>query len=191
MTIVTKRGDRGQTDLAGQVRTSKASLRVECYGTLDELISQLGFVRSICAHVPTQTLVKDIQRVLFRVGSGVATDPNAAVEAPEISTQFVESLDEHIRQIESTGTIASDWSIPGEDAAGAAMDLARTVCRRAERQVVRLAASGESVDPNVLVYLNRLSDLLWLLARQLESSAGVDSRLRDADHPGKPWSSAW
>jgi cob(I)alamin adenosyltransferase len=103
----------------------------------------------------------------------------------------LESLDSEIRTIESGGSVRADWSVPGEDAAAAAMDLARAVCRRAERHAVGLAASGEPVAPNTIRYLNRLSDLLWLFSRQLESAAGVDGALRDADDPGKPWSPAW
>jgi cob(I)alamin adenosyltransferase len=86
----------------------------------------------------------------------------------------------------------SDWSIPGEHAAAAAYDVARTVCRRAERCVVRLIDEGETVDPNVLPYLNRLSDLLWLFGRKLELDAGVSGSLRSANEKGGPrWSRAW
>jgi len=84
-----------------------------------------------------------------------------------------------------------DWSIAGELRSSAAFDLARTVARRAERATVRLVASGVTIQPTVLEYLNRLSDVLWLFARKLERDAGVDARLRDDAHPGPPWSRAW
>jgi cob(I)alamin adenosyltransferase len=86
----------------------------------------------------------------------------------------------------------SDWSISGEHTAAAAYDVARTVCRRAERNVVRLSEAGEVVEPAVLAYLNRLSDLLWLYGRKLEFDAGVNASLRTAnDKSGSRWSRAW
>jgi len=87
--------------------------------------------------------------------------------------------------------VLSDWSLPGEHTAAAAYDVARTVCRRAERSVVRLVESGEEVDAVVVVYLNRLSDLLWLFGRLLELRAGVSAQLRDDQHKGPRWSRAW
>ena len=86
--------------------------------------------------------------------------------------------------------ILADWSLPGEHTASAAYDIARTVCRRAERLVVHLA-EGEEVAPQVIPYLNRLSDLLWLFSRLIELRAGVDAHLRDAEHRGPRWSRAW
>jgi cob(I)alamin adenosyltransferase len=191
MGIVTKRGDAGQTDLTGRVRTSKASLRVEAYGMVDELISQLGFARSICKDEETNNSVRDIQRTLFRVCSSLATPPVSKVEPPELETGFVHSLDGRIRKLETTGAIDRDWSLPGEATDAAAMDVARTVCRRTERAVVRMIESGDEVHPNVIAYLNRLSDLLWLFARQLEVDAGIEGKLRDDRHPGSRWSRAW
>jgi len=85
----------------------------------------------------------------------------------------------------------SDWSLPGETAAGAAYDLARTVCRRAERCVVRLIESGEAVEPNILAYLNRLSDLLWLFARKVELGAAGTSLRETNGKSGPRWSRAW
>ena len=87
--------------------------------------------------------------------------------------------------------ILRDWSISGEYRGSAAFDLARTVARRAERNAVRLVTAGEKIQPTVLAYLNRLSDVLWLCARVIEARAGVDARLRDEQHPGPPWSRAW
>ncbi|MCA1622941.1 MAG: ATP:cob(I)alamin adenosyltransferase [Acidobacteria bacterium] len=94
-------------------------------------------------------------------------------------------------RIEKTEGILSDWSLPGDVASAAAFDVARTMCRRAERCVVRIAEMGETVDRQVITYLNRLSDLLWLIGRLLEMKAGVDSRLRDDEHAGNKWSRAW
>jgi cob(I)alamin adenosyltransferase len=104
---------------------------------------------------------------------------------------MVDALTAHVHRIEATDGILADWSLPGEHPASAAFDVARTVCRRAERQVVRLIESGEPVNPQILAYLNRLSDLLWLLGRFVEKQAGVDARLRDSQAPGAKWSRAW
>jgi cob(I)alamin adenosyltransferase len=105
---------------------------------------------------------------------------------------MVDALTEQVHQLESAEGILADWSVPGEQAAGAAYDVARTICRRAERCVVRLMESGEAVEPDVLAYLNRLSDLLWLFGRKLELGAGASSSLRKMkDKAGSRWSKAW
>ena len=191
MSIATMRGDSGQTSLAGGVRISKADLRVETYGTVDELNTVLGFARSICQNAEVRTWTEEIQRTLFRLGSNLATPPESKKQPPIISVEDVECLTELVHKIEATEGLISDWSLPGGHAEAAAYEVARTTCRRAERTVVRLIESGGQVDPNVLAYLNRLSDLIWLFGRLLEVEAGVDSRLRDDQHRGARWSRAW
>ncbi|MBC7932233.1 MAG: ATP:cob(I)alamin adenosyltransferase, partial [Rubrivivax sp.] len=133
-----------------------------------------------------------IQRELFVV-SGAIASPAGVEESPTtyVTREMVEALTAHVNHIEATEGILSDWSLPGEHAAAAAYDLARTVCRRAERCVVRLAETGSEVSPHVVPYLNRLSDLLWLMGRLLELRAGVNARLRDDTHEGPRWSRAW
>jgi cob(I)alamin adenosyltransferase len=191
MSIATKRGDTGETSLAGAVRVSKGHLRVEAYGTVDELNSALGFARSITDDPEVKALAKSIQRELFAVGSALATAPGGRKAPPPITPAMVDALTDHVHRLEATDGILADWSVPGEHPAAAAFDLARTVCRRAERHVVRLAESGDEVNPQVLAYLNRLSDVLWLTGRLIELRAGVDGRLRDATHAGARWSRAW
>jgi len=191
MSIATKAGDKGETGLIGGERVSKADLRVEAYGTIDELTSLLGFARSICDDAEVRALTKEIQRELFAVSGGVANPLGARREPPYVTEAMVEALTAHVNRIESMEGILSDWSLPGEHAAAAAYDVARTVCRRAERAVVRLVESGEEAAPHAVAYLNRLSDLLWLLGRLLELRAGVDARLRDDQHTGARWSRAW
>lgn len=191
MSIATKRGDTGQTSLPGGVRVSKSNPRVECYGTIDELISQLGFARSLMSNREVHDLVKELQRELFKVGSAIGTAPEAQKPAPAITAEMVEALDRHVHRIEALPGILGDWSLPGELPDGSALDVARTICRRAERLAVGLAESGHLTNPPVLAYLNRLSDLLWLLSRQLELAAGVNAALRPADQPGNRWSRAW
>jgi cob(I)alamin adenosyltransferase len=191
MSITTKQGDAGRTGLIGGERVSKADARVEAYGTIDELGSSLGFARSICSDEEVKTLTKEIQRELFAVSGAVANPQAAAKEPPYVSDAMIESLTAHVHRIEGTEGILSDWSLPGDHAAAAAYDVARTVCRRAERCVVRLAETEEGVPPQVTTYLNRLSDLLWLFGRLLELRAGVNSKLRDGEHEGAKWSRAW
>ncbi len=191
MSIATKAGDKGQTGLIGGERVSKADLRVEAYGTIDELGSAMGFARAICEDAEVRELTKEIQRELFAVSGGVANPLGAQKEPPYVTDEMVEVLTAHVNRIEGTDGILSDWSLPGEHAAAAAYDVARTVCRRAERCVVRLAEAGEEIAPHAVAYLNRLSDLLWLLGRLLELHAGVDARLRDGEHTGPRWSRAW
>ncbi|MEW6733944.1 MAG: cob(I)yrinic acid a,c-diamide adenosyltransferase [Acidobacteriota bacterium] len=191
MSIATKRGDSGQTGLAGGIRVSKASLRVEAYGTIDELNSAMGFARSICEDQEIRTTVKAIQQELFRVGSAVATPPNSKKQPPVITAEMVEVLTAQVHRIESTEGVLGDWSLPGEHTVSSAFDMARTICRRAERQLVRLSESGEEINPHILAYLNRLSDLLWLFGRLIEVGAGVDSSLRNEADKGAKWSRAW
>ena len=191
MSISTKQGDRGQTSLPGGRRVSKSDLRIECYGTIDELISQLGFSRSICEDGEIKDLIKSIQRDLFRVAAVIGTPADAPEPAPEITKEMVDALESHVHRIEAMPGILGDWSIPGESTVPASLDIARTVCRRTERLVVHLTEAEIAFSPNAIPYLNRLSDLLWLLGRLIEVRSGVDSSLRPKDQPGKPWSRAW
>jgi cob(I)alamin adenosyltransferase len=192
MSIATKRGDGGKTGLAGGIRVSKSNIRVEAYGTVDELNAAMGLARSFCEDQDLRTKTAAIQKELFRVGSALATPAESAKPEVPVTPELVDALTEQVHQIESIEGVLSDWSISGEHVAAAAYDVARTVCRRAERNVVRLVESGEAVDPNVLAYLNRLSDLLWLFGRKLEFDAGVSGSLRAAGgKPGPKWSRAW
>jgi len=192
MSIATKRGDGGQTGLAGGIRVSKSSLRVEAYGTVDELNSVLGMARSICEDADLRERTKLIQRQLFMVGSSLATPPESRKGQVSITEEMVEGLTKQVYEIEAIEGLLSDWSLPGEHSAAAVYDVARTVCRRAERCVVRLIESGDKVKPNTLAYLNRLSDLLWLFARKIEVDAGVTNSLREMNAKSGPkWSRAW
>ncbi|HEV2704416.1 MAG TPA: cob(I)yrinic acid a,c-diamide adenosyltransferase [Pyrinomonadaceae bacterium] len=192
MSIATKHGDKGETGLIGGERVSKAALRVEAYGTVDELGAQMGFARSICEDAEVRELTKQIQRELFTL-SGEVANPASDETSPgaHVTREMVEALTAHVNRIEQTEGILSDWSLPGDHAAAAAYDVARTICRRAERAVVRLSESGEPTGAQVVPYLNRLSDLLWLFGRLLELRAGIDARLRDDSHEGPRWSRAW
>ena len=190
--IATKRGDGGETGLAGGIRVSKASLRVDTYGIIDELISALGLARSLCEDVDLRERTKKIQRELFQIGSSLATPPESRKPQVAVTPEMVDGLTNQVYEIEGTEGLLSDWSVSGEHVAAAAYDLARTVCRRAERNVVRFTESGEALNPNIVPYLNRLSDLLWLFGRKLELQAGVNGSLREANGKDGPrWSRAW
>src|SRR6201991_200918 len=191
MSIATKRGDAGQTGLAGGIRVSKADLRVESYGSIDELNTHLGFARTICKSKDIVECTEDIQRTLFRVGSALATPPESRKKPPVISADDVNKLTNLVHQIEATEGILADWSLPGGHTESAAYEMARTVCRRAERAAVRFVESGGTVQPTVLPYLNRLSDVIWLFGRLIEFNAGVESRLRPESKGGPKWSRAW
>ena len=191
MSIATTRGDSGQTGLSGGIRVSKASPRVDAYGTLDELISGMGFARSICKSEEIRQLTKTIQKELFKVASAISTPPESPKGIPAIDDAMVDALTAHVHRIEAIPGILNDWSLPGEDPASAAYDVARTICRRSERLVVGLMEGGMTLQPNILRYLNRLSDLLWLFGRQIEWAEGKSAQLRGENAEGPKWSRAW
>ena len=190
--ISTMRGDSGDTSLAGGVRVSKASARVDTYGTIDELNASLGFARSICEDTEIAVFTKGVQQDLFTIGSSLATPPESPKPQIQIETALVDRLTAEVHRIEAIDGMLVDWSISGEHRAAAAFDVARTVCRRAERALVRLQEAGAVVQPTLLAYVNRLSDLLWLFGRKLEHDAGVNASLRDATgKAGNRFSRAW
>lgn len=191
MSIATKRGDTGKTDLIGGTRVSKAELRIEAYGTVDELNSMMGLARSICEDREVHDLTKAIQRELFVVSGAVANPLSNRKDPPDVTREMVDLLTEHVSRIEGMEGILADWSLPGEHSAAAVFDVARTICRRAERHAVRMIEAGEDLSEHVIAYLNRLSDLLWLFGRLVELRAGVNGSLRDEAHKGPRWSRAW
>ena len=123
--IATTRGDNGLTSLAGGIRVSKGSQRVEAYGTVDELNSTLGFARSICGDPHIVDLVSDIQRELFKVGSALATPPESPKPPVPIDDEMVERLTKEVHRLEAIEGILSDWSVPGALSVAAAFDIAR------------------------------------------------------------------
>jgi len=179
MSIATKRGDGGQTSLIGGDRVWKSDPCVEAYGEIDELGAHLGFARSICADEEVRKIIEAIQRELFTLSSVIATISAGKRKTAEISQEMIDALTAHIDRIEQTPGIIRDWSLAGEDRAAAAIDIARTVCRRAERALVRLMQTDERPELRLAeAYINRLSDLLWLLGRLVEVRSGIDSNLR-------------
>ncbi len=192
MSVATKLGDTGQTDLIGGPRVAKSDQRVETYGTIDELGSHMGFARAICDDEEVREITEAIQKELFLVNSVVATVPDGKRTPPAVMQEMIDALTAHVDRIEQIEGIVGDWSVPGAHATAAAFDVARTICRRAERCLVKLMESDDREQLRAVVaYINRLSDLLWLLGRLLEVRAGISSRLRGPDQGGNKWSRAW
>ncbi len=172
--IYTKTGDDGTTGLLGPGRVAKDDLRIAAYGSVDELNALLGVARAGGLNAYTDELVSQIQSELFLVGSALADpSPDGRFYNTVTGTQ-VEHLEQVIDSLEATLKPLMQFILPGGTPAAAQLHLARTVCRRAERAAVELSHKpGESVSHNVLVYLNRLSDLLFVLARAVNREAGV------------------
>lgn len=188
--IATTRGDAGHTTLAGGETVSKSDLRIEACGTVDELNAHIGLARAWCAEGEIANTLKLLQRELFIVAGELATPKHLQKHASRITQDTVSNLTVQIQHIEKIEGILLDWAIAGEHPAAAALDVARTVCRRAERTAVKLHES-EELNPHLLAYLNRLSDLLWLFGRWVEVLVGADARLRGAEHRPTSWSKAW
>lgn len=177
MKIYTKTGDQGQTSLIGGVRVSKAHIRIESYGTVDELNSWVGMLRAYGLEEGTDTLLNDIQNQLFVIGSHLAADlENSRMQLPEFDPAFTLALEDGIDGLQANLPELKNFVLPGGNQAASAAHLARCVCRRAERLVVALS-EHEAVNQHLLEYLNRLSDYLFTLARNLCVSAGNEEIL--------------
>ena len=188
MSLATQTGDGGTTALIGGKRVSKGDMRVEAYGTVDELVSLIGLARALAGHDEASSIAKGLQRDLFAVAEALASDEDPP---KSIDSARIRDITGHVHRIEKQDGILVDWAIPGDHAGAAAFEVARTVCRRAERVVVRLRAGGARIDGSLIVYINRLADLLWLLSRLIERDHCIDSSLRRADEGGARWSKAW
>lgn len=176
MKIYTKTGDTGQTSLFGGERVPKSHPRVEAYGTVDEINSVLGVVRGKLDPGDLERLVAQIQNTLFDVGAHLATprsdDPKLGSRLPAIPSSRVEDLERWIDRLDADLSPLRAFILPGGGDAAAWAHVARSVCRRAERRVVALAAA-EAIDPEIVRYLNRLGDLLFVVARWLNRHEGV------------------
>lgn len=174
MKIYTKTGDAGDTGLFGGGRVSKASLRVDTYGEIDELNSVLGLVRTEPIDKPLDELFAIVQSRLFDLGAELATSPESKVSLGIAGVQEddVLLLERTIDQAETELQPLRTFVLPGGSRAAAYLHLARTVCRRAERRLVALA-EVESVRPECIRYVNRLSDTLFVLARLANHRAGI------------------
>lgn len=178
MSIVTKTGDDGTTALMFGRRVPKNHPRVEACGALDELNAALGLARATAPEKFVGENLLWIQKTLVNVMGEVGVlaedlpryaQAGYALVTPELTVK----LDALVREIEAQKISFTGWATPGATPAAAALDVARTVCRRAERRVFDLSAAGELPNSEILIFLNRLSDLLWLFARWVESPAAL------------------
>lgn len=174
MKIYTKTGDTGETSLFDNTRVSKADARVDAYGEVDELNACVGVAIAAGVGDDIAATLQSVQRELFALGARLA-DPSRRiaerVDKAVITNAHVERLEQTIDRLEAEVPPLRRFVLPGGINAGALLHLARTVCRRAERRVVGLGANA--VEPLVIVYLNRLSDLLFVMARVVNRRAGV------------------
>ena len=167
MKIYTKTGDKGQTSLIGGTRVPKHHLRIESYGTVDELNSYIGLIRDQQVSEYQQDLLKEIQDRLFTIGSALASDPEKSkMKIPDLHQEDIELLEKEIDTMTADLPELRHFILPGGSNAVSFCHLARCVCRRAERICVHLSEDS-FVDEKVMVYLNRLSDYLFVLSRKL------------------------
>ncbi len=173
--IYTKTGDRGDTGLFGGERVDKDHLRVEAYGTVDELNAVLGFARASQLPPPLDELAAELERLLFAFGAELAT-PARARQKPRagVGEAEVRWLEEQIDSAERELPPLKHFILPAGTAASAALHVCRAVCRRAERRCVTLRRAEPDTDPLTIVFLNRLSDLLFVMARRANQLAGVE-----------------
>lgn len=173
MKIYTKSGDRGETGLFGGGRVRKSDARVEAYGEVDEACAALGVARAALSDPELVAEVARVQDELFCVGAELASPHGVKARAavPPIEPRWAERLEQAMDRWDRELPVLHQFVLPGGDRGAAALHLARAVCRRAERRVVALASQAE-LDPAVLVYLNRLSDFLFVAARVANLRAG-------------------
>jgi cob(I)alamin adenosyltransferase len=180
MKIYTKTGDKGTTALFGGKRVPKSDLRIDTYGTVDELNSWMGVIRDQAVNMSRSEELIEIQDRLFTIGSILATEPgNTKVKVPALHESDITYLEKKIDEMESTLEPMKVFVLPGGHESVSFGHVARTVCRRAERLVIALDAI-EKVNEGVVKYLNRLSDYLFVLCRKMTSE------LKAAETPWKP-----
>ena len=164
--IYTKTGDKGETGLFGGKRLPKNHIRIESYGTVDELNAYIGMLRDVSPTEHQKEILKEIQDRLFTIGSNLASDPEKNMTTPDIKESDIELLEKEMDQMDETLPPLKNFILPGGHPTVSFCHIARTVCRRAERMVVALH-HNEAVEEIIIRYLNRLSDYLFVLGRQL------------------------
>ncbi len=169
MSIVTKTGDQGETGLLYGGRVAKSDARVEAYGTVDEAVAVLGLARALSSHSLVKEAVLDVQKQLFTVAAELAIDVMEYAKFDRhftrVTTDMVDGLEATIDSVESQVKMPPTFIVPGASPASGALDMARTVVRRAERRASSLQEQGLLENLEIIRYLNRLSDLVYTLAR--------------------------
>jgi cob(I)alamin adenosyltransferase len=175
MKIYTKAGDEGKTSLIGGTRVPKSHIRIESYGTVDELNSFIGLVSDMCNNEQIQKVLNEVQDRLFTVGSHLACDPGkeSAIQIPDLTELDITNLEKEIDKMNEVLSPMKSFILPVGHSAISMTHVARCVCRRAERWCVNLQEENLFVEPIVIKYLNRLSDYLFVLARYIGHLNGV------------------
>ena len=177
MKIYTRTGDKGQTSLIGGTRVPKYHLRIECYGTVDELNSYIGLIQCQDIDTHSRQMLKEIQDRLFTIGSSLAADPEKSrMKIPDLNPEDITLLEAEMDRMNEVLPELRHFILPGGSTVVSYTHIARCICRRAERIAVELASISE-VDERVTVYLNRLSDYLFVLGRKLGFDAKADENV--------------
>jgi cob(I)alamin adenosyltransferase len=174
--IYTKTGDLGKTSLIGGTRVPKSHLRIETYGTVDELNSFIGFLYDQLADERSKNILREIQDRLFTIGSSLACDPDKEpkMKLPDLREEDVVLMESEIDEMNKVLKPMKSFILPGGSMAVSSAHIARSVCRRAERNCVNMLEHEMFIDPLVVKYMNRLSDYLFVLARYTAHLTGVN-----------------
>lgn len=177
MKIYTKTGDKGETSLIGGTRVPKFHLRIECYGTVDELNSYVGLIQCQDIDNHAQQILKEVQDRLFTIGSSLAADPDKSrMKIPDLKPEDISLLETEMDLMNAVLPELKNFVLPGGNTIVSYCHIARCICRRAERLTVHLA-SESFVDNQITVYLNRLSDYLFVLARKVSFDLKCDENI--------------
>ena len=168
--IYTKNGDKGNTSLFMGGTISKSDIRVDAYGTVDEVVSTLGFAKTQCKESDVLKILDKLQHSLFKIGAELSVNKDKSVKKPEaiintISKKNITELEKNIDSILKKIDIGNEFIMPGTSSGSASLDMARTVIRRLERSIVKLNEEIGIENQNIIIYINRMSDLLFVLAR--------------------------
>lgn len=169
-------GDDGKTGLLGGGRAPKDDPRIEAFGTVDEASSALGLAKALTPHARVRSMCEELQRGLYAVGAELGTNPKAEKAFVKTGIAEVKRLEQIITELEAVVTMPDGFILPGATPASAALDLARAITRRAERRCLTLARLGGTDNPQVRRWLNRLSLLLFVVARYEENLAGSQAK---------------
>jgi cob(I)alamin adenosyltransferase len=180
---ITGHGDDGYTDLLGGVRVPKEDARIEAFGAIDEASCFLGLARSLCSSEAIKSYIEQVQRDLYLLGAELATAEKVYPKYGQITEQNLERLNNWCKEIEDNLVLPRAFILPGEISCSAAIDIARSVVRRAERNIWRIVRQGYSQNPVIPRYINRLSFFLFLLARWAEQNEGKQAKLAKHNQP--------
>ena len=174
--IYTKTGDLGKTSLIGGTKVPKSNIRIEAYGTIDELNSYIGLTADHLTHEPTKIILKEIQDRLFTIGSSLACDPEKEplLKIPDLKEVDIELLEKEIDKMDEDLKPMKSFILPGGHVAISTAHVTRCVCRRAERLCVNMQEHEMFIEPLIIKYLNRLSDYLFVVSRYLAHILNVN-----------------